>query len=102
LYEHGYSLNDALDVLKWEKQIKQTIEQLEKLLYQGDNFIQSLEKLHFNTDIINYLKIAYQNGNLQEGLKHCCLMLKQRQQLLERLKKITRYPIFLFFFFFVI
>lgn len=102
LFEHGYSLNDALDILKWEKHIRETIERLEKFLYQGDNFIEALEKLHFNQDIINYLTITYQNGNLKDGLRNCCEMLYQRQQLLKKLKNVSRYPLFLFLFFLII
>ncbi|QGH34915.1 hypothetical protein GI584_13080 [Gracilibacillus salitolerans] len=102
LFHHGYSLNDALDVLMWDNQYTVVVTTLKKALQRGETFIKSLEQVNFNPEVISYLNIAIQHGNLSQGLQHCCQMLKQRKEFLSKLNKLSRYPLFLFTFFLLI
>ncbi len=91
-----------LDILKWEKHLRPMLHQMEDLLFQGESFVHVLDKLHFNKEVIYFLKIAVQHGNLTHGLKQCCQLLQQRIKFVAKLKKLSRYPLFLFLFFFII
>ncbi|WP_018933838.1 competence type IV pilus assembly protein ComGB [Gracilibacillus lacisalsi] len=102
LFHHGYSLNDALDVLMWEKQYTTIVTTIKLALQRGETFIETLEQVKFNPVIISFLNISIQHGNLSEGLQHCCQMLKQRKEFLSKLNKLSRYPLFLFLFFLLI
>ncbi|WP_235182526.1 type II secretion system F family protein [Gracilibacillus boraciitolerans] len=102
LLNNGYSLNDVLDILKWEKHLRPLLQEMENLLYGGESFVNTLERVHFNSEVIHFLKIAVQHGNLTNGLQQCCRLLQQRMQFIEKLKKLSRYPLFLFVFFFII
>ncbi|MGP4042340.1 competence type IV pilus assembly protein ComGB [Gracilibacillus sp. D59] len=102
LFQHGYSLNDALDVLTWEKQYTAVVTTIKQALQRGETFVESLEQVNFNPNVVSFLKIAIQHGNLSKGLHHCCQMLKQRKEFLTKLNKLSRYPLFLFLFFLLI
>ncbi|WP_058307462.1 competence type IV pilus assembly protein ComGB [Gracilibacillus massiliensis] len=102
LLKNGYSLNDVIDILKWEKQLRPLLQEMEDLLYRGESFVDTLEKTHFNQEVIHFLKIAVHHGNLTYGLQQCCQILQQRIQFTTKLKKLSRYPLFLFLFFFII
>ncbi|SFL82462.1 competence protein ComGB [Gracilibacillus orientalis] len=102
LFRHGYSLNDALDVLMWDKQYTAIVTTIKKALERGETFTETLEQVHFNPEIISFLNIAIQHGNLSKGLQHCCQMLKQRKEFMSKLSKLSRYPLFLFIFFLLI
>lgn len=102
LFQYGYSLNDALDVLMWEKQYTSIVTAIKQALQRGETFVDTLERVNFNPEVISFLNIAIQNGNLAEGLQHCCQLLQQRKEFLTKLNKLSRYPLFLFIFFLVI
>ncbi|MDX8046001.1 type II secretion system F family protein [Gracilibacillus sp. S3-1-1] len=102
LFLYGYSLNDALDVLMWKKQYKPIVHTMKTSLQRGQTFIETLETVKFNREITSFLSVAMQQGNLAEGLQHCCQMLRQRKNFLAKLNTLSRYPLFLFLFFLVI
>ncbi|SHN12088.1 type II secretion system F family protein [Gracilibacillus kekensis] len=102
LLKNGYNLNDVLEILKWEKHLRPLLQKMEELLYRGETFVNTLEKTHFNQEVIDFLKIAVHHGNLTYGLQQCCQLLQQRIQFASKLKKLSRYPLFLFLFFFII
>ncbi|WP_066192998.1 type II secretion system F family protein [Gracilibacillus timonensis] len=102
LFTTGYSLNDALDVLMWDKRYTAIASSMQASLQKGHTFIESLQAVHFNKDVIHFLTIAIQHDHLARGLAQCCKLLQQRKDFLLKLKKLSRYPLFLFSFFILI
>ncbi|UOQ85996.1 type II secretion system F family protein [Gracilibacillus salinarum] len=102
LFRHGYMLNDALDVLLWEKQLLQPVRTIKSHLELGQPFVTALSKAHFHEDTVRFLETAVEHGNLADGLTQCCNLLQQRILFTRKLRSLTRYPFFLFLFFFIL
>ncbi|UOQ47463.1 type II secretion system F family protein [Gracilibacillus caseinilyticus] len=102
LFRHGYMLNDALDVLLWEKQMVQPARTIKRQLELGQSFVTALSRAHFHDDIVRFLETAIEHGNLADGLTQCCNLLQQRMNFTKKLRSLTRYPLFLFIFFFIL
>ncbi|GAB2573485.1 competence type IV pilus assembly protein ComGB [Gracilibacillus alcaliphilus] len=102
LFKSGYSLNDVLEILMWDKNYQSVASSIQQSLQNGNTFVESLSNVHFNKEVIQFLTLALQHDNLAKGLEHCCTLLQQRKEFIDKLKKLSRYPLLLFSFFIVI
>ncbi|WP_163537764.1 type II secretion system F family protein [Gracilibacillus sp. YIM 98692] len=102
LFNYGYSLYEALNVLLWDHKLQSTSNKITQMLYQGHSFTEALKQCHFQQSIISFMKISIQHGHFKEGLSYSCYMLKQRMEFVAKMKQMSRYPILLATFFFII
>src|SRR5690625_285903 len=99
LLANGYSLIKALEIMKWDKQIIETINILNETLKKGCTLDDSFERAHFHNTIIAYLYFVRINGNLLSSLEKCITMFEQRIMYKKKFTQVIRYPIVLSFIF---
>src|SRR5690625_3152888 len=99
LLENGYPIINALELMKWDKQMDQTISILNLALKEGNTLDESFEKACFHDTIIAYLYFVRINGNLLSSLEKCVIMFEQRILYKNKFTQVIRYPIVLSFIF---
>lgn len=99
LLKNGYSLIDALEVIKWDKQMITTAETVINKLKDGLSIDQAFEQVGFHHTIIAYLYFSRTIGDLQVSIKKCIEMYESRLNYIKKIQQIIRYPIVLLFFF---
>ncbi|HEX6594437.1 MAG TPA: competence type IV pilus assembly protein ComGB [Bacillota bacterium] len=92
---NGYSLLDALDTIRWDKQLATTATQVTGLLKNGHTLDQVLTTLQFHPSITSYLFFVRANGDLEGTLKECIRMFGQRLKYTQKFMQIIRYPLIL-------
>ncbi|WP_245711563.1 type II secretion system F family protein [Gracilibacillus ureilyticus] len=102
LLERKYNLREALEVISWDKELINMTEAISHSMFIGNTFDKSLKDAGFQSNVINFLAISAQYGNLSYGVKHCCYILRQQIDLIKRFKQLSTYPILLFIFFLII
>lgn len=102
MLHRGYPLTEALDLIKWDHQLKRVAESIQSSLYAGKYLDEALAKAHFHQLIIVYIYFVRVNSDLLTSLRQSIAMFEQRLQAFERFKKVSRYPLFLITIFIVL
>lgn len=99
LHQNGYSLTDALNMIRLhhEGKRKEDLELCISLLKQGEAFHHILDHLDYPKLITGYFYFAEHNGDLGNGLINGSMMLKIKLKHTNELRKTLRYPLFLLF-----
>lgn len=95
LLKRGYSLNEALEVISWDKNLNNVVEIIRASLYAGDSLDQALVKANFHKLIVLYIYFVRINGDLLMSLNKSIHMFEQRLLSLQKFKRVSRYPFFL-------
>lgn len=106
LLVNGYPLISALEVIKWDKQMVITADQMISSLKDGTPIDQAFEKANFHSSITTYLYFARENGDIQTSIKKCISIYEDRLKYIKKFQDIARYPlilliIFLFLLYFI-
>src|SRR5690625_4684903 len=102
LMDHGYPLIQALDIIAWDRELEFYAEKMSVNLKKGLSIDQAFLNLHFHSTIIAYMYFAQSHGNLSYSLKQCIKMVESRLTAVQRFKQVLRYPLLLFFTFFLL
>src|SRR5699024_3362014 len=99
LLENGYSIIDALGVLKWDKQLIATADQMIESLKLGMSFDQAFEGAKFHHIITTYLYFVKDNGDILSSIKKCTEMFENSLKYKKKFQDMIQYPLILFFIF---
>ena len=102
LLSSGYSLLSALEVMKWDKEIKQSATIMIESLKKGHPIDEAFEKAHFHKLIVTYLYFVRLNGNLLSSLEKSYNMFEHRITYMNKFVQVLRYPLILFFTFIIL
>lgn len=97
LLERGYTLSDAIHSMAYQmkKARRSEISGFIDDLKEGYPFYKILERLGFNKILIGYVYYAERHGSLALAFREASAMMMKRHEDLQRLKKISMYPLFL-------
>lgn len=102
LLETGYPLIEALEVIKWDKQLIATADGIIKELKDGTPIDKAFEQMRFHHTITAYLYFNRTIGDLQSTIKKCIDMYESRLNYIKKFQQIIRYPVILLFLFAVL
>src|SRR5690625_5279077 len=102
LLENGYSIIDALEVLKWDKQLITAADQMITSLKQGMLIDQAFEGAKFHHIITTYLYFVKDNGDILASIKKSTEMFENNLKYKKKFQDMIRYPFILFFIFSVL
>lgn len=102
----GYSLNEALEVLQWDKTISSTANQIIVLLRDGNSFPLALEKMKFHPIVISFIALSKEYGDLESSIQKTVEIFERRIEYSKKFTQVIRYPlilivVFSFLFFFI-
>lgn len=95
LLQRGYSLNDALEIISWDKQLYDVVQTIRTCLFKGNHLDEALVRAKFHPLIVMYIYFVRINGDLISSLNKSIVMFEQRLLSLEKFKRVSRYPIIL-------
>lgn len=99
LLDNGYPLIDALESLRWDKNMDIIAASLINHLKNGKSIDVAMSELEFHESITNYLYFVQLNGDLISGLKKSSIHFENRLKNANKFKQISRYPLILIFIF---
>ncbi|MGJ9456956.1 competence type IV pilus assembly protein ComGB [Oceanobacillus sp. CF4.6] len=99
LLTNGYSLLEALETIKWDKEMYQTTEVIITSLKEGSTIDVAFEKATFHPTITSYLYFVQGNGDLTGSIEKCATMYNHRIKYITKFQQVARYPLILFFAF---
>jgi competence protein ComGB len=102
----GYSLNESLEVVKWDKSLSPIATDTIHILQDGNTLSIALEKLNFHPIIISFLSISQEYGDLENSIQKTVEIFDKRLEYSKKFSQVIRYPIvliivFSFLFFFI-
>jgi competence protein ComGB len=102
----GYSLNESLEVVKWDKALTPLATDAIHILQDGNTLPIALEKLNFHPIIISFLSISQEYGDLESSIQKTVEIFDKRLEYSKKFSQVIRYPILLiivfsFLFFFI-
>lgn len=95
LLKTGYSLLDALEVMKWDKQMIEPTKIIVQSLKNGNTLDEAFKQASFNTTITTYLYFVRANGDIQASIEKCIDMYQQRIEFTAKFQQTIRYPLVL-------
>ena len=87
----GYSLNEAMNLLKYRFHLENYILQLE----EGYLLSEILKDNNFDPDILLVLEISEKSGNLKLGIEKSYYIIEQKQKNKNQIFELLKYPIML-------
>lgn len=99
LLELGYSLNEALTRLQWNPDQRENAKQIEDTIKSGQTVYKAFELANFDDYLLMYLHLLEHQADLLEVLKKALKMYQTRQEHLNTLKQVLKYPLLLFIIF---
>ncbi|RDW19189.1 chromosome partitioning protein ParA [Oceanobacillus arenosus] len=99
LLENGYPLLEAMETLKWDKNLLPVATQIIESLKDGMTIDQAFERAMFHQSITSYLYFVQANGDLLGSIGKCIEMFEQRMNYTKKFQQMARYPIILFIIF---
>lgn len=96
LLNNGYSLIEALEVIKWDKTLHDAADTIITSLKDGNSIDQAFEKANFSTAITSYLYFTRVSGEINTSIEKCLQMYEQRLRYIKKFQQVIRYPIVLF------
>ncbi|WP_404453000.1 type II secretion system F family protein [Virgibacillus necropolis] len=95
LLKTGYSLLDALEVMKWDKQMIGPTSIIVHSLKNGNTLDEAFKEATFNPTITTYLYFVRANGDIQASIEKCMEMFQQRIEFTSKFQQTIRYPLIL-------
>lgn len=102
LLTNGYSILSALNVLQWDKELRQSAKVMTKVLKNGQPLDRAFEHANFHNTIVAYLYFVRINGNLLASLENCITMFEHRVTYIKKFSQVIRYPLVLGFTFIIL
>lgn len=99
LLTNGYPLLAALEIIKWDKQLVKSANQIIFSLKNGIAIDQAFQHASFHHTITSYLFFVKANGDLQGSIEKCIEMYEHRISYRKKFQQIVRYPLILMFIF---
>lgn len=99
LLKNGYSLLEALEVMKWDKQMIESTTIIVNALKLGRTLDEAFAEASFNPTITTYLYFVRANGDIQASLEKCMEMFRQRIEFTAKFQQTIRYPLVLLIIF---
>lgn len=94
----GYPLLDALELISLDPKQGHIAKNLKELLTNGISIDEAFQKQSFSPLAVSFLFFTRSTGTLTESLLLCSDILESQHKTKSELKKVVRYPIFLFTF----
>lgn len=95
----GYSLLEALERIKWDRQLATIASLMIHALKRGQALDQAFQKANFHYTIIAYIYLAKESGEIIDNLTKCIQATKQRLQYRKQFRQTFRYPLLLIIIF---
>jgi len=92
---NGYPLLEALEAIKWDKELEETANNFIEALKDGTPIDTVFEKTGFHQSISSFLYFIRANSNLVESVGKCAEMYEHRMKNTKQFKQILRYPLIL-------
>ena len=102
LLNSGYSLLNALEVIKWDKSLEATASAMINALTAGKTVDEAFQLTKFHSTIISYLYFVRINGDIQTSINKCIQMFEHRIKNVNKFKQVIRYPFVLCSFFIIL
>ncbi|WP_087971667.1 competence type IV pilus assembly protein ComGB [Oceanobacillus rekensis] len=99
LLSSGYPLLEALETIKWDKEMNQTADLITTSLKDGLSIDGAFEQAAFHPIITSYLYFVRGNGDLEGSIEKCAAMYDHRMKYIKKFQQVARYPLILFFVF---
>lgn len=99
LLKNGYSLLDALEVMKWDKHMIEPTKIIVQSLKNGNTLDEAFTEAGFNPTITTYLYFVRANGDIQGSIEKCMEMYQQRINFTAKFQQTIRYPLVLLILF---
>jgi len=93
--ENGYPLLEALESIKWDRQMNEAATQIISSLQTGHPIDVAFEKGGMHPKIVSFLYFVNVSGDLQGSIEKCLELFKQQLRLKKKFGQIVRYPIIL-------
>jgi len=95
LLDNGYSLISALEAIKWDKSMEDTVVTITNHLKEGKHIDVAFHEATFHESIVSYLYFVRINGDLQKSITKCIEMFEQRITYKKKFSQVLRYPLIL-------
>lgn len=95
LLTNGYSMLEALEIIRWDKQLIKISEEIIYILKRGAPMDEAFEQAKFHHTITAYLYFVKDNGDILSSIRKCIVMYEDRLKYRKKLKEIIRYPFIL-------
>lgn len=102
LLNQGYSIDEALNALKWYSKWRDITEYLMVELEKGRSFDQALADLNFHDSIVSFIHFAMYHGQLIDALNQSVELVQNHLAIIARFKQTIRYPMVLVFSFIIL
>lgn len=102
LLANGYSMIESLEIIKWDKQLMVTSDQIIVGLRNGVPIDQAFEQAKFHHTITAYLYFVRESGNVLSSIEKCVMMFEDRLKYKKKFQEIIRYPLMLLVIFSVL
>lgn len=99
LLQNGYTLIESLEIIQWDKAMKNPASTIKTALTNGSTLDQAFEEAKFNSVVTSYLYFVRANGDIQASIDKCLKMYEQRLHYTKKFEQVARYPIILLFVF---
>lgn len=96
---NGHPLIDALEIIKWDKELVEPASKIITVLKTGTSFDQALEQARFHDSITSYFYFIQEVGDVREGVEKCIEMYEDRLKYTKKFQQVARYPLILLFIF---
>lgn len=97
LLTNGYSIVEALDTIKWNKEMTKPAEVIMSSLKDGFPIDEAFDNAGFHHSITSYLYFVRSNGDLEGSIEKCVNMYDYRIKYTKKFQQTARYPLLLFF-----
>jgi competence protein ComGB len=102
LLSSGYPLLEALQILKWDKQLITPADTVIHSLKNGQSIDASFDQAKFHHTIVGYLSFVKSNGDLEGSIDKCLFMFESRIKYRNKFLQTARYPLILLFIFIIL
>lgn len=99
LLDNGYSLIEALKIMKWDRMMRPIAQKMIQQLKQGKQLHDVFACTNFHHSIVSFLYFVHLNGNILASMEKAIEMTEYRLTYVNRFIQTIRYPIFLLFIF---
>ncbi|WP_345239647.1 competence type IV pilus assembly protein ComGB [Pontibacillus salipaludis] len=96
LLTRGYSLQNALEILSFDSNLKPTIKQLKYHLLDGESLEDTLEALGFSKYVVSFLHVSKMDNRIEDALIKGSNLLHKQQTYQKKFVTLIRYPLVLF------
>lgn len=96
LLQRDHSMKQALEFLTFDPQLSGLSKQFVHYLEDGQSIEECFKRMQFQPLVISYLFFSGESGNMSEHIIHLHRLLTMKLEFETKLKKLLRYPVFLF------